>query len=86
VKLSSSLRPAARITALTLDIFGTFDAGHYRPKERSDAVRVVHAKTREEAWVPLVDDAGAPLYPASSRCRNSQATSAAVASDGKPIA
>jgi hypothetical protein len=45
------------------DIFGTFDAGHYRPKERSDAVRVVHAKTHEEAWVPLIDDAGAPLYP-----------------------
>ena len=45
------------------DIFGTFDAGHYRPKERSDAVQVVHAKTREEAWVPLFDDAGVPLYP-----------------------
>lgn len=45
------------------DIFGTFDAGHYRPKERPDAVRVVHDKTREEAWIPLFDDAGAPLYP-----------------------
>ena len=46
------------------DIFGTFDASHYRPKERPDAVQVVHAKTHEEAWFPLIDDAGAPLYPA----------------------
>jgi hypothetical protein len=36
---------------------------HYRPKERSNAVRVVHAKTREEAWVPLFDDDGTALYP-----------------------
>ena len=26
-------------------------------------VRVIHAKTNEENWVPLFDDAGAPLYP-----------------------
>ena len=45
------------------DIFGSFDAGHYRPKERPDAVHVVHEKTHEEAWVPLVDDVGAALYP-----------------------
>lgn len=45
------------------DIFGTFDATHYRPKERPNAVRVIHAKTREEAWIPLTDEAGAPLYP-----------------------
>jgi hypothetical protein len=31
------------------DIFGTFDVAHYRPKERVNAVQVVHAKTREEA-------------------------------------
>jgi hypothetical protein len=36
---------------------------HYRPKERPNAVRVLHEKTREENWVPLFDDAGAPLYP-----------------------
>lgn len=46
-----------------VDIFATFDASHYRPKERPDAVRVLHEKTREENWVPLFDDAGAPLYP-----------------------
>ena len=45
------------------DIFGSFDAGHYRPKERPDAVHVLHAKTHEEAWVPLFDAAGAALYP-----------------------
>jgi hypothetical protein len=26
-------------------------------------VRVLHPKTSEENWVPLFDDAGAPLYP-----------------------
>lgn len=45
------------------DIFGTFDVAHYRSKERPHAVRVLHAKTGEEAWVPLFDDTGVPLYP-----------------------
>jgi hypothetical protein len=45
------------------DIFTTFEVAHYRPKERPNAVRVVHAKTREEAWVPLFDASGVPLYP-----------------------
>jgi hypothetical protein len=45
------------------DIFGSFDVTHYRPKERPHGVRVVHWKTREENWVPLFDDNGAPLYP-----------------------
>jgi hypothetical protein len=45
------------------DIFGTFDATHYRPKERPTAVRVMHQKTHEQNWVPLFDDAGVPLYP-----------------------
>ena len=45
------------------DIFGTFDVAHYRPKERPNAVRVVHEKTREENWIPLFDDNGVPLYP-----------------------
>jgi hypothetical protein len=47
-----------------VDIFGTFDVTHYRPKERPHAVRVVHEKTREENWIPLLDpETGAPLYP-----------------------
>jgi hypothetical protein len=46
-----------------IDIFGTFDVTHYRPKDRPNAVRVVHEKTGEEAWIPLFDDAGVPLYP-----------------------
>ena len=37
------------------DIFGTFDVAHYRPKEQPDAVRVLHEKTKEEAWIPLFD-------------------------------
>src|SRR5262249_1751162 len=45
------------------DIFATFDVGHYRPKERPHAVRVVHSKTGEENWVPLFDDKGVALYP-----------------------
>lgn len=46
-----------------IDIFATFDVSHYRPKERPNAVRVLHEKTGEENWVPLFDDTGAPLYP-----------------------
>jgi hypothetical protein len=45
------------------DIFATFDVTHYRPKERPQAVHVLHEKTREENWIPLFDDAGVPLYP-----------------------
>jgi hypothetical protein len=45
------------------DIFGTFAVGHYRPKERPNAVQVLHEKTREENWIPLFDEAGVPLYP-----------------------
>src|SRR5262249_55404973 len=45
------------------DIFATFDVTHYRPKERSNAVRILHEKTQEENWIPLFDDAGVPLYP-----------------------
>jgi hypothetical protein len=45
------------------DIFGSFEVAHYRPKERPQAVHVLHVKTREENWVPLFDEAGAPLYP-----------------------
>lgn len=44
-------------------IFGTFDVRHYRPKERPNAARVLHEKTRQEAWVPLFDEDGAALYP-----------------------
>jgi len=45
------------------DIFASFDVSHYRPKERPNAVRVLHVKTGEENWIPLFDDAGVPLYP-----------------------
>jgi len=45
------------------DIFNTFDASHYRPKDHPHAVRVRHRKTKEENWVPLFDDDGTPLYP-----------------------
>src|SRR5262249_3762641 len=36
---------------------------HYRPPERPDSVHVVHPKTGEEAWWPLFDAAGRPLFP-----------------------
>lgn len=45
------------------DIFATFDVSHYRPKERPNMVRVVDEKTKQEGWIPLLDDAGVPLYP-----------------------
>jgi hypothetical protein len=45
------------------DIFGSFDVMHYRPKDRPNAVRVLHVKTGEQNWIPLYDDAGMPLYP-----------------------
>lgn len=45
------------------DIFATFDVSHYRPKERPNMVRVVDEKTKQESWIPLLDDAGTPLYP-----------------------
>ncbi|MFT0892202.1 hypothetical protein [Pseudochelatococcus sp. G4_1912] len=44
-------------------IFGSFEAAHYRPKERPNTVRVVHPKTGEEAWIPLYDETGAALFP-----------------------
>ena len=45
------------------DIFATFEVTHYRPKERPNAVRVVHEKTDEENWIPLFDEKGVPIYP-----------------------
>jgi hypothetical protein len=44
-------------------VFGAFDVAHYRPEERPDSVRIVHPKNGEEAWWPLFDEAGAPLFP-----------------------
>jgi hypothetical protein len=46
-----------------IDIFGTFEVNHYRPKEHPNAVRVVHEKTGEENWIPLFDDSGVPFFP-----------------------
>jgi hypothetical protein len=44
-------------------VFGAFEIAHYRPKERPDSVRVVHPKNGEEAWWPLFDETGQPLFP-----------------------
>lgn len=44
------------------DIFCTFEVAHYRPKERPNAVYIVHNKT-EDAWIPLFDEKGVPVYP-----------------------
>lgn len=46
-----------------IDIFATFEVGHYRPREHPNAVRVVHEKTGEENWIPLFDDDGRPFFP-----------------------
>ena len=44
-------------------LFGAFEVKDYRPSERPDSVHVVHPKTPEEAWWPLFDAAGRPLFP-----------------------
>jgi hypothetical protein len=44
------------------DIFCTFEISHYRPKERPNTVFIEHRKT-ENAWIPLFDEAGSPLFP-----------------------
>jgi hypothetical protein len=49
-------------------LLGSFLVSHYRPKERPNAVRVVHPKNGEEAWWPLFDEterepAKHPLFP-----------------------
>jgi integrase len=46
-----------------IDIFATFEVAHYRPKEHPNACRVIHGKTQEENWVPLLDEKGVPIYP-----------------------
>jgi hypothetical protein len=45
------------------DIFGKFEAAHYRPKEHPNSALIIHAKTREEVWWPLLDDKGVSLHP-----------------------
>jgi hypothetical protein len=44
-------------------VFGAFEISHYRPSERPNSVKIVHPKNGEEAWWPLFDEAGAPLFP-----------------------
>lgn len=44
-------------------VFGAFEIAHYRPKERPNSVRIVHPKNGEEAWWPLFDETGEPLFP-----------------------
>ena len=44
-------------------VFGAFEIGHYRPKERPDSVKIVHPKNGEEAWWPLFDENGEALFP-----------------------
>ncbi|WP_183507921.1 hypothetical protein [Methylobacterium brachythecii] len=43
-------------------IFGVLSAEHYRPRERPDEVLIMHPKTGEEVWIPLLDR-GEPLFP-----------------------
>lgn len=65
----ASLGTAAMITWEWLQrgehVFGAFEVGHYRPKERPDDVRIVHPKTGKEVWWPLFDpeSPGVPLFP-----------------------
>lgn len=44
-------------------VFGALHLSHYRPKERPNSVKIVHPKNGEEAWWPLFDDRGDPLFP-----------------------
>jgi hypothetical protein len=44
-------------------VFGAFEIFHYRPRERPNSVKIVHPKNGEEAWWPLFDETGEPLFP-----------------------
>jgi hypothetical protein len=46
-------------------VFSVFSLSeHYRPKTRPNSVLVLHPKTGEACWIPLIDpDSGEPLYP-----------------------
>jgi hypothetical protein len=44
-------------------VFGSLDIAHYRPREQPNSVRIVHPKNGEEAWRPLFDESGEPLFP-----------------------
>ena len=46
-------------------IFTVFSLSeHYRPKARPDSVLILHPKTGEACWIPLIDpDSCEPLYP-----------------------
>jgi hypothetical protein len=44
-------------------VFGAFEIAHYRPKERPNSVKIVHPKNGKEAWWPLFDETGEPLFP-----------------------
>ncbi|MBR0936562.1 hypothetical protein [Bradyrhizobium jicamae] len=44
-------------------VFGVFEVAHYRPEPRPDRVRILHPKNNEEAWWPLFDEIGEPLFP-----------------------
>jgi hypothetical protein len=63
----SSLATAALIgwewSQRVKDIFATFEVAHYRPREHPNSVRVIHSKTSEECWIPMLDDMGLPLFP-----------------------
>lgn len=43
-------------------VFGAFEITHYQPKERQNSVKIVHPKNGEEAWRPLFDETGEPLF------------------------
>ena len=62
-----SVRTAALLTWEWLQreehVFGAFEISHYRPKERPNSVKIVHPKNGEEAWWPLFDETGEPLFP-----------------------
>ena len=44
-------------------VFGAFEISHYRPNVRPNSVKIVHLKNGEEAWWPLFDETGKPLFP-----------------------
>jgi hypothetical protein len=62
-----SVRTAALLTWEWLQreehVFGAFEISHYRPTERPNSVKIVHPKNGEEAWWPLFDETGEPLFP-----------------------
>lgn len=45
------------------DVLGRLEVKHYRPAKRPNEIRIISQKTKDEAWLPLLDAEGEALFP-----------------------